>query len=53
MNNAITKALIEQGYAIIDNGLEKKLIDNIKSNINESLIAILKEGDLDSPPPMI
>ena len=46
MNSEISKNLIEQGYAVIENCLDKKLIDDIKKNINEDLIKILKKGEL-------
>ena len=47
MNNKTTLELIENGYTIIDDCLDKKLIDSIKSNINNNLIAILKENNAD------
>ena len=47
MNNKTTLELIENGYVIIDDCLDKKLIDSIKSNINNNLISILKENNAD------
>ena len=43
MNNEIYENLLEQGYATIENCLENQLIENIKENINKTLILNLKK----------
>ena len=46
MNNIQLNQLTEDGYTIIKNCIDKKLIDNIRKNINESLIKILKKNKI-------
>ena len=44
MNTNTTDNLIENGYAVVKDCIDKKIIDVIKNNINENLIRILKKS---------
>ena len=48
MNEKTTSDLIENGYSVINNCLDKKLLDSIKDNINNNLITLLKENKKNS-----
>ena len=48
MNEKTTSDLIENGYSVINNCLDKKLLDIIKDNINNNLITLLKENKKNS-----
>ena len=48
MNSEISKNLIEQGYAVIENCLDKKLIDDINQIDNQELSSTEKDEDDES-----
>ena len=48
MNSIITNDLINDGFGIIDNCIDQSLINDIKNDINQGLIEILKKNDIES-----